>query len=85
LDPGLSKHYIFMQPDTSNATIVAPVHLANLEMTQVVDMLQSKTQLLITASLLHVKDQEYMTNLREEVKRLQDEIQSRQRSQPQVH
>lgn len=74
-----------MQPDTSNVMMTAPIQLANLEMTQVIDMLQSKTQLLVTASLLHVKDQEYLSSLREEVKRLQEEIQSRQRSQPQVH
>jgi hypothetical protein len=51
--------------------------LASLDKFELIDLLQNKTLLLVTATLAKVKDKEYIRSMRKDVEDIQLEIKSR--------
>jgi len=54
--------------------LITTLYLSKLDKTQLIDLLQHKTQLLVSASLGHLVDHDYTDNLRREVEQIQSEI-----------
>lgn len=62
-----------MQPGKNE---LSPQYLFNLDKDQLIDLLQDKTQLLVTASRLHFPDHAYIKELTRQVKEIQEVVKS---------
>jgi hypothetical protein len=62
-----------MLVETTRHSITADF-LATLDRTALIGMLQNRTDLLVTASRLNLKDADYLEELKDDVNKLQQEI-----------
>ena len=63
-----------MLSNTINNPVITIQDFQTLDKDQLIDLLQHKTKLLVTASVLKVPDHAYIETLKEEVKKLQEAI-----------